>query len=75
VVSPLPYADKLDEFFYEGLGRQTSACLYGSAATENWVPGRSDLDLVILVPEEKLEPDLVGQLVGSNADALKGKCL
>ncbi len=56
-----PYADKLDEFFYKGLGRQTSACLYGSAVTGNWVPGRSDLDLVILVPEEKLE--LLGQKI------------
>jgi hypothetical protein len=57
----LPYAEKLNEFFYEGLGRQTSACLYGSAATGNWVPGRSDLDLIILVPEENL--DLLGQKV------------
>jgi predicted nucleotidyltransferase len=56
-----PYADKLNEFFYEGLGRQTSVCLYGSAATGNWVPGRSDLDLIILVPEEKLE--LLGQKI------------
>ena len=36
-------------------------CLYGSAATGNWVPGRSDLDLIILVPEEKLE--LLGQKI------------
>jgi len=59
--SSLPYVDKLDEFFYEGLGRQTSVCLYGSAATGNWVPGRSDLDLIILVPEEKLE--LLGEKI------------
>lgn len=51
----LPYAEKIGEFFYEGLGRQTSVCLFGSAATGNWVPGRSDLDLVIFVPEEHLE--------------------
>lgn len=50
-----PYADELNRFFYEGLGLQTSACLYGSAATGNWIPGRSDLDLIILVPEKKLE--------------------
>lgn len=59
--SSLPYADKLNEFFFEGLGRQTSVCLYGSAATENWVPGRSDLDLIILVPKEKLE--LLGEKI------------
>lgn len=57
----LPHADKLDEFFYEGVGRQTSARLYGSAVTENWVPGRSDLDLTILVPDEKL--NLLGQKI------------
>jgi predicted nucleotidyltransferase len=56
-----PYADKLNEFFYAGLGRQTSVCLYGSAATGNWVPGRSDLDLIILVPGEKLE--LLGEKI------------
>jgi hypothetical protein len=57
----VPCADKLSEFFYDGLHRQTSAYLYGSAATGNWVPGRSDLDLVLLVPHEKL--DLLGQKV------------
>jgi predicted nucleotidyltransferase len=57
----LPYADELREFFYEGLSRQTSACLYGSAATGNWVPGRSDLDLVVFVPQEQL--DLLGQKI------------
>lgn len=36
-------------------------CLYGSAATGNWVAGRSDLDLVILVPDEML--DLLGQKI------------
>jgi hypothetical protein len=30
--------------------RQTSARLYGSAATGHWVPGRSDLDLIVLLP-------------------------
>ena len=40
---------------------QTSACLYGSAATGHWVAGRSDLDLLVLVPQEKL--DLLGQKI------------
>lgn len=57
----MPFADKLNEFFYEGIGGQTSACLYGSAATGNWIDGRSDLDLIVLVPEGKLE--LLGQKV------------
>lgn len=33
---------------------QTSGLLYGSASTDNWVSGRSDLDLLLIVPEEKL---------------------
>ena len=57
----MPYADKLKEYFYEGMGRETSVYLFGSAATGNWVPGRSDLDLVVLVPKEKLF--LLGQKV------------
>jgi len=36
-------------------------CLYGSAATGYWGPGGSDLDFIILVPEEKLE--LLGQKI------------
>ena len=35
--------------------------LYGSAATGNWVPIRSVLDLIVLVPKEKL--DLLGQKI------------
>src|SRR5258708_25736130 len=34
---------------------QTSGCLFGSAATDDWVPARSDLDLLVLIPEEKIE--------------------
>lgn len=52
---PVPFSDKINEIFYEGMNRETSVCLFGSAATGNWIAGRSDLDLVILVPKEKLE--------------------
>lgn len=47
--------DEINEFFYEGLDSQSSILLYGSAATGNWIPDRSDLDLIILIPREKLE--------------------
>lgn len=36
------------------MGLQTSGCLYGSASTDNWVPGRSDLDLILIIPEESI---------------------
>lgn len=61
--SSLPFRDKLNEFFYEGIDHQTSAYLFGSAATGYWVAGRSDLDLVVLVPKEKL--NLLGEKIRS----------
>lgn len=50
----LPFQEELKTLFYDQLDQQTSAYLYGSAATGNWVPTRSDLDLLIVVPEDKL---------------------
>ena len=35
--------------------RRTSASLYGSAATGNWIAARSDLDVLILVSESQVE--------------------
>jgi hypothetical protein len=57
----MPFMDALKEFFYEGLDCRASVYLFGSAATGNWIPGRSDLDLVIIVPHERL--DLLGEKV------------
>lgn len=51
----LPFLNSIKELFYTELDQQISACLYGSAATDNWVAARSDLDLLALVPEEKIE--------------------
>jgi len=48
------YLERLIELFYDQMDRQTSAFLYGSAATGNWVSTRSDLDLLVFVPKEKL---------------------
>lgn len=49
------FLSSLKEFFYIELDQQTSACLYGSATTKDWVATRSDLDLFAFVPEEKIE--------------------
>lgn len=51
----LPFLNSIKELFHTEMDQQTSACLYGSAATDNWVAPRSDLDLLALVPEEKIE--------------------
>lgn len=48
------FLDKINEFFYEGVDRQTSIYLFGSASTGYYISGRSDLDLLIVVPETKL---------------------
>lgn len=45
----------LEKLFYTDIDQQTSACLFGSSITDDWVPGRSDLDLFVIVPETKLE--------------------
>lgn len=37
------------------MGQGTSACIYGSAMTDDWVEGRSDLDLFVVLPEDKVE--------------------
>jgi hypothetical protein len=52
---PLQLSETLEALLHIEMGRQTSACLYGSAVSGEWVAGRSDLDLLVLVPEEKLE--------------------
>lgn len=54
MIGAFPHEEELRTLFCDQMDRQTSAYLYGSAATGNWVPARSDLDLLILVPEEKL---------------------
>jgi hypothetical protein len=51
----------LNQLFYVEMECQTSACLFGSAVTADWVPSRSDLDVLIFIPKEKL--DLVGKQV------------
>lgn len=50
-----PHLERLKDFFYDQMGQQTSACIYGSAASGDWVLSRSDLDLLIIIPKEKLE--------------------
>lgn len=50
----LPFEEELKTLFWAQMGQQTSGYLYGSAATGNWVPARSDLDLLILVSESQL---------------------
>lgn len=57
----LPFLNSLKELFHVQIDQQTSACLYGSATTGEWIPSRSDLDLFLIVPEEKLA--LVGQKI------------
>jgi hypothetical protein len=49
------YLEKIHQLFYVEMERKTSGCLFGSAATDDWVPARSDLDLLVLMPEEKIE--------------------
>jgi hypothetical protein len=54
MVSTMQFQTELTTLFYDQMDRQTSAYLYGSAATGSWVAARSDLDLLIFVPENKL---------------------
>lgn len=51
----LPFLNSIKELFHTEMDQQTSACLYGSATTDDWVAGRSDIDLFAHVPEEKIE--------------------
>jgi predicted nucleotidyltransferase len=51
----LPFRGELETLFFEQMDRQTSAYLYGSAATGNWVSARSDLDVLILISENQIE--------------------
>lgn len=57
------HLERLKDLLCDQMDQQTSAWLYGSATTGSWAPGRSDLDLIVLIPEEKL--DLFGQKVRS----------
>lgn len=59
--SPLSFLESLEKLFYTDMDQQTSACIFGSSLTDDWVVGRSDLDLFIIVPETKLE--LVGEKI------------
>lgn len=52
---PLPFLKTVHQLFHVEMGFKTSGCLFGSAATGNWVAGRSDLDLLIHVPEEQID--------------------
>ena len=52
---PVHIVEKIKECFFEGMDRQTSVYLFGSAATCNWVAGRSDVDLVVVAPKVKID--------------------
>lgn len=56
-----PYLKVLKELLYKDLDYRTSAYLYGSFATGNWIADRSDLDLLLFTPETKLE--LLGEKI------------
>jgi predicted nucleotidyltransferase len=49
------YLEPLKDLFHVQMGRQTSGCLFGSGATGDWVEGRSDLDLMVLIPSREIE--------------------
>ena len=49
-----PYLENLRDHFYDQMDQSTSAWLFGSAVTGDWVPGRSDLDLLMVIPKERL---------------------
>ena len=51
----LPFLKTFNQLFYIDMDLQTSACLFGSAATNDWVSTRSDLDLFIFIPESRVE--------------------
>lgn len=53
--TPASFFSSLEKLLYFEMDQQTSACLFGSSLTEDWVAGRSDLDLFVIVPEAKLE--------------------
>lgn len=44
--------NKVKKTFFDDLDQRSSVHIYGSAATGNWIEGRSDLDLIILLPKE-----------------------
>ena len=50
----LPFLEPLKDLLHVEVGRQTSACLFGSAVTDEWIAARSDLDILVIVPEKKL---------------------
>jgi hypothetical protein len=50
-----PFLKTINQLFHIEMGFQTSGCLFGSALTDNWVAARSDLDLLVLIPEEEIE--------------------
>jgi hypothetical protein len=54
-LSPSLFLSNLEMVLYLGMEKQTSACLFGSSMTNDWIAGRSDLDLFVIVPEKKLE--------------------
>ncbi len=56
-----PFLNTIKELFHTEMDQQTSACLYGSATTDDWVVARSDLDLFAHVPEERI--DLFGEKI------------
>lgn len=51
----IPCLKEINDFFFEGLGRQSSVFIFGSAATGNWLSSRSDLDLVIIIQKDMVE--------------------
>ena len=55
VSNPTSFLGSLEQVFFFEMDQQTSACLFGSSLTDDWISGRSDLDLFVVVPEEKIE--------------------
>ena len=43
------------DLFHVQMNRQTSACIYGSAASDDWNEARSDLDLMIFAETNQLD--------------------
>lgn len=54
-LGPTSFLSSLEKLLYLEMEQQTSACLFGSSLTDDWVAGRSDLDLFVIVPETKIE--------------------
>lgn len=52
--NPPSFLKSIEKLFYTDMDQQTSSCLFGSSLTDDWIAGRSDLDLFVVVPEAKI---------------------